>query len=472
MPGVRSNLQAQPAVKSILVYRNGEPGRGPRRVVVHEKRVSSLEALLRELSGGTRRLHTPQGHRVGALQDVQHRGAYVAAGPESFRKIDYLQIGNRNKQTHQSNGLMKQVPQNRIIVAARFLKPIKEPCTIFVVANGDVLNPAVRLLVPSRVLGQFERILEMITEKMGLRILGGVHSLYTFDGIPVMDGKDLENGQFYVAVGRDKFKRLPYADLLFTKPMGIRRVYRSKAASLPPIDGFRRHNGDLGNSHSKSTVGCGDSREAKASPPAHRTKEPVASLVREISQARLVTLRKKRSGLTMSLSAQENDDGEQKADGEDEESGEKDSGEEPSAAEQSQETTEGEGEGEDEGTGSEEAAQTAEEAAPAGENENENTEEENTGGDGEGEEIAQDDEKTTEPEEEEQAEEEQGQAEEEQGQAEEEQGQAEEEQEQAEEEQGQAEEEQGQAEEEQEQAEEEEGQADGGTANEEGEAEG
>lgn len=31
----------------------------------------------------------------------------------------------------------------------------------------------------------------------------------------------------------------------------------------------------------------------------------MASLVREISQARLVTLRKKRSGLTMSLSAQE-----------------------------------------------------------------------------------------------------------------------------------------------------------------------
>lgn len=43
-----------------------------------------------------------------------------------------------------------------------------------VVANGDVQNPAARLLIPSRVIDQFERILEMITEKMGLRIVGGV----------------------------------------------------------------------------------------------------------------------------------------------------------------------------------------------------------------------------------------------------------------------------------------------------------
>lgn len=40
------------------------------------------------------------------------------------------------------------------------------------------------------------------------------------------DGKDLESGQFYVAVGRDKFKRLPYSDSLFTKPVGMRRTVR------------------------------------------------------------------------------------------------------------------------------------------------------------------------------------------------------------------------------------------------------
>lgn len=48
------------------------------------------------------------------------------------------------------------------------------PSTHSVVANGDVLNPAMRLLIQQRMLGQFDRILEMITEKMGLRVLGGV----------------------------------------------------------------------------------------------------------------------------------------------------------------------------------------------------------------------------------------------------------------------------------------------------------
>ena len=34
----------------------------------------------------------------------------------------------------------------------------------------------------------------------------------------------LESGQFYVAVGREKFKKLPYSDLIFSKPRGTRRV--------------------------------------------------------------------------------------------------------------------------------------------------------------------------------------------------------------------------------------------------------
>lgn len=47
------------------------------------------------------------------------------------------------------------------------------------VANGDVLNTAMRVLVHQRMLGQFDRILEMITEKMGLKVLGGVRR-YSF----------------------------------------------------------------------------------------------------------------------------------------------------------------------------------------------------------------------------------------------------------------------------------------------------
>lgn len=49
-------------------------------------------------------------------------------------------------------------------------------------------------------------------------------SLYTYEGHQVSDGNQLECGQLYVAVGRERFKKLPYSDLLFTKPRGTRRV--------------------------------------------------------------------------------------------------------------------------------------------------------------------------------------------------------------------------------------------------------
>lgn len=49
-------------------------------------------------------------------------------------------------------------------------------------------------------------------------------SLYTYNGHQVVDGNKLECGQLYVAVGRERFKRLQYSDLLFTKPRGARMV--------------------------------------------------------------------------------------------------------------------------------------------------------------------------------------------------------------------------------------------------------
>ncbi|XP_067305345.1 doublecortin domain-containing protein 2-like [Pseudorasbora parva] len=314
MSAEKPNFLSQPEVKNIYFYRNGDPYYEPRRLVINAKRVSTFDTLLREVTGGVRapfgavrNIYTPKaGHRVESLDHLRSGEQYVAAGREKFKKIDYLQIGTRKKRMLPLNGLLKPVPQSRVIVSARFLKPIKEPCAIFIVANGDVLNRAVRLLIPSRVIGQFERILEMVTEKMGLRIFGGVRSLYTFEGTLIVDGKELENGQFYVAVGRDKFKKLPYSDLLFSKPIGIKQVNGSKAASLPPIYKYRRQNGDVGNNHVNKSE-CG---QEKSSPPEQCSKEQLSSMVREISQARLMNIRKKRSELMASHEAEDNDDGE------------------------------------------------------------------------------------------------------------------------------------------------------------------
>ncbi|XP_028837870.1 doublecortin domain-containing protein 2-like [Denticeps clupeoides] len=314
----RPNFLSQPAVKNVFLFRNGDPHYEARRLVINEKRVSNFETFLREVTSGVRapfgavrNIYTPRaGHRVDQLDLLRSGEQYVAAGQERFKKLDYKQIGSRKKRMLLRSGQAKTVPQNHIVVSPRFLKPIKEPCAIFVVANGDILNPAARLLIPHRVLGKFDRILEMITEKMGLKILGGVRRLYTFDGAPVTDGNELEKGQFYVAVGREKLKKLPYSDILFTRSIGIKKFYGTKAVSLPPIYS-RKQNGNARTSssqHSKSEGTCSEENDFKASPSTQRTKENSFSIVREFSQARLMTLRKKRSGLTASLEAEEKDD--------------------------------------------------------------------------------------------------------------------------------------------------------------------
>ncbi|RXM34143.1 Doublecortin domain-containing protein 2 [Acipenser ruthenus] len=269
MSGDRSNFLSQPVVKNVLVYRNGDPFFEGRRLVVNEKRVSSFESFLKEATGGVqapfgavRNIYTPRaGHRVGALDDLQNGEQYVAAGREKFKKIDFdfTFVSFTFPQ-------IKPVAHSRIVVSARFLRPIQEPCAIFVIANGDILNPAVRLLIPRRIISQWELVLEMITEKMSLRILGAVRSLCTLDGNFVRDGKQLENGQFYVAVGREKFKKLPYGDLIFTKPAPIRRYNGSKTASLPPIFRFRKHKESVEDRQSKSTGGSSDTGDPLASP--------------------------------------------------------------------------------------------------------------------------------------------------------------------------------------------------------------
>ncbi|XP_015804600.3 doublecortin domain-containing protein 2 [Nothobranchius furzeri] len=317
MSSDRPSFLSQPVVKNIFMFRNGDPYFEARRIVINEKRVCNFETLLREVTGGiqapfgaVRTIYTPRrGHKVDCMESLQSGEQYVAAGKERFKKLDYLQIAPRKKKMMQTLPLqVKPLPPNRIIVSARFLKPIKEPCPIFVVANGDAFNPVVRLLIHQRMMEQFDNILELITEKMGLRVLGGVRSLFTYNGHQVTDGSELECGQLYVAVGRERFKKLPYSDLLFPRPKGTRRIKGMKAYSLPPIYRFAKQRGN-----SKSTVGSSDSGdgESKGSPqnPSSSSKEHLSSAVGDISQARLLSLRTRKSRQSIT----DNDDPESKA---------------------------------------------------------------------------------------------------------------------------------------------------------------
>ena len=164
---------------------------------------------------------------------------------------------------------VKPVIHSKINVSARFRKPLLEPCTIFLIANGDLINPASRLLIPRKALNQWDHVLQMVTEKITLRS-GAVHRLYTLEGKLVESGAELENGQFYVAVGRDKFKKLPYGELLFDKST-MRRSYGQKASSLPPIVGSRKSKGSGNDRQSKSTVGSSDNSSPQ--PPKRKGKK-------------------------------------------------------------------------------------------------------------------------------------------------------------------------------------------------------
>ncbi|KAF7483892.1 hypothetical protein GHT09_004634 [Marmota monax] len=174
--------------------------------------------------------------------------------PQTYRYLDIGEIKKRPMEV--VNTEVKPVTHSRINVSSRFRKPLQEPCTIFLIANGDLISPASRLLIPRKALSHWDHVLQMATEKIPLRS-GAVHRLYTLEGKLVESGAELENGQFYVAVGRDRFKRLPYSELLFDKS-AMRRPYGQKASSLPPIVGSRKSKGSGNDRQSKSTVGSSD----------------------------------------------------------------------------------------------------------------------------------------------------------------------------------------------------------------------
>ncbi|XP_021244245.1 doublecortin domain-containing protein 2 isoform X2 [Numida meleagris] len=276
-PGTKGSFLSQPMVKSVLVYRNGDPFFPGRRIVINEKKVSNFEVFLKEVTGGlkapfgaVRNIYTPRaGHRVRQLEELQSGEQYVAGGREAFKKLNYLDIGETKKKPAEVNNEqstvedVKPVTHSRITVSARFRKPLQEPYTIFLIANGDLISPIVRLLIPRKTLNHWDHILEMVTAKVSLRS-GAVHRLYTLDGKLVQNGSDLEKGQFYVAVGREKFKKLPYGELLFSK--STIRPQGSKASVLPPIVGSRKSKGSGNDRQSKSTVGSSAPGENSSSP--------------------------------------------------------------------------------------------------------------------------------------------------------------------------------------------------------------
>uniref|UniRef100_A0A3B4A7W7 Doublecortin domain-containing protein n=1 Tax=Periophthalmus magnuspinnatus TaxID=409849 RepID=A0A3B4A7W7_9GOBI len=182
-----------PPVKRVVVYKNGDPFYCGRRFVVNQRQVSTMEAFLTEVtqsigaSLAVRNLYTPrQGHRVTDLQELRTGAQYVAAV-----------IQNPN-------------------VSAKWRKFIPIPCIIHVFRNGDLLCPPFRFIIPRNMQQDLEQILSLVTDKVSLRT-GAVRRLCSLEGVPLSSASELKTGHSYVAVGTERFKKLPYEELLVSK---------------------------------------------------------------------------------------------------------------------------------------------------------------------------------------------------------------------------------------------------------------
>uniref|UniRef100_W5NKW6 Doublecortin domain-containing protein n=1 Tax=Lepisosteus oculatus TaxID=7918 RepID=W5NKW6_LEPOC len=211
----RASVPQPPPTKTVVMYRNGDAFFPGRKFVINQRHMSTFDTFLGSVTqrveapfGAVRNVYTPRdGHRILDLEHLQHGERYVAAGAERFKKLDYLHITTKKPQ-RKKNELIRPVIHSRIIVSARWKKVLHESCTINVFTNGDILVPPARILIPKYTLRNWG-VLAMVTEKVHLRT-GAVHRLCMLDGTPLLGSVELEHNQYYVAVGTEKFKLLPY----------------------------------------------------------------------------------------------------------------------------------------------------------------------------------------------------------------------------------------------------------------------
>uniref|UniRef100_A0A4W6F4F7 Doublecortin domain containing 2B n=1 Tax=Lates calcarifer TaxID=8187 RepID=A0A4W6F4F7_LATCA len=95
--------------------------------------------------------------------------------------------------------------------------------------NGDPLCPPFRFIIPRSMQQDLEQILSLVTEKVSLRT-GAVRRLCSLEGVTVSSAGELETGRCYVAVGTERFKKLPYVELSVSK--ATERYYPGKRRLL------------------------------------------------------------------------------------------------------------------------------------------------------------------------------------------------------------------------------------------------
>ncbi|XP_063810313.1 doublecortin domain-containing protein 2B [Pseudophryne corroboree] len=213
-----SGVLLVPHGKNVLLFRNGDHFHNGRRMVVNEKQFVTFESFLNEAttciqaSTAVRNIYTPRnGHRVTQLNDLHNKGQYVAAGTERFRHLDYLHINVKQPVAAKVKDI--QQVSHKPKVAGHWREESRLPCIIHVFRNGDLMTPPVRVVIPLSIQKEWELVLTLLTEKAHL-YSGAVRKLCTLDGVSISCGAELVSGEYYVAVGSEKYKCLPYEELL------------------------------------------------------------------------------------------------------------------------------------------------------------------------------------------------------------------------------------------------------------------
>ncbi|NXN50351.1 DCD2B protein, partial [Rynchops niger] len=227
-------LALAPPAKNVVVYRNGDPFFPGRKFVVNQRRFLTFEAFLNEVTKSihaplaVRNLYTPRhGRRVAELGDLQDGCQYVAAGFEKFKRLDYLNGGRKElRGTRNSRGIRRTSVTAQALLLCTFvpLNSAGEGSVLSVFRNGDLLSPPFPLTLSKSTPLQWDALLATLTEKASLRS-GAVNNLCRLDGTQVSGGEELVNGDYYVAVGNEEYKKLPYFELLVPQDSAYKTLW-------------------------------------------------------------------------------------------------------------------------------------------------------------------------------------------------------------------------------------------------------
>ncbi|NXI90221.1 DCD2B protein, partial [Psophia crepitans] len=222
-------LALAPPAKNVVVYRNGDPFFPGRKFVVNQRRFLTFEAFLNEVTKSicaplaVRNLYTPRhGHHVAELGDLQDGHPYVAAGFEKFKRLDYLNHGRKElRRTRTGEGLQVSPRAGCRDTGSSHALGCSH-CSVF--RNGDLLSPPFALPLSKSTPLQWDALLAVLTEKADLRS-GAVNKLCRLDGTQVSGGEELVSGDYYVAVGNEEYKNLPYRELLVPQDSACRTLW-------------------------------------------------------------------------------------------------------------------------------------------------------------------------------------------------------------------------------------------------------